>query len=241
MAEKHRLRQNRAGTVINLTSVKQETALGKALKIVTAKLLDDFGLDLIHKKKWPLPDIVKQLEEDFPEVDFYDPSPRASMNPDGGVLSIRDEAGKEYPILISEVKNQGTNDLRAKEGKKRQAMGNAIERLGKNVIGIRTAMLSEGITPFVCFGYGVDFAAGSSILDRVATIAMFGKLNEVNVVNSGAQENFNRGSFFFREPEWTEDEMADVMFDVASRSIHYYLAKYGDNTFVKAPEPLDGI
>jgi type II restriction enzyme len=235
MAEKHRLRLNRAGTIINLTSRQQETALGGALKLATAELLGEFGLDLTHKKTWRLTEIVEQLKTDFPDVDFYAPSPAASMNPDGGVLSLRGKDGKEFPVVISEVKNQGTNDLRALEGKKPQAKGNAIERLGKNVIGIRTAMLSEGIVPFVCFGYGVDFADGSSILDRVATIAMFGTLNEVNVVNSGSQEQFNRGSFFFREAEWTEAEMVSVLVDIGTRSIHYYLAKYGEGAFVKAP------
>jgi type II restriction enzyme len=236
MAEKHRLRLNRAGTIINLTSKQQETALGQALKLATAQLLGDFGLDLVHKKSWKIPEIVEQLAKDFPEVEFYEPSARASMNPDGGVLSIRNTAGKEFPVLISEVKNQGTNHLRAEEGKPPQAKGNAIERLGKNVIGIRTAMLGEGIVPFVCFGYGVDFAEDSSILDRVATIAMFGNLNEICVVNAGSQEHFNRGSFFFRESEWDEDEMFKVLIEIGTRSIHYYLAKYGKDEFVKAPE-----
>ena len=132
-----------------------------------------------------------------------------------------DGAERSYPILISEVKNQGTNDLRAQEGKKKQAKGNAIERLGKKVIGFRAAMMSESIVPFICFGYGCDFADDSSILDRVTTIAMFGPLNQVNVVNHGKHGAFNRGSFFFREDPWTVDEMAELMFEVASRAIHY--------------------
>lgn len=234
MAEKHRLRLNRAGTIINLTSRQQETALGGALTVATAELLDQFGFELVHKKRWLLSDIVDRLSADFPEVDFYTPSAQASMNPDGGFLSIKDHDGVEYPILISEVKNQGTNDLRLAEGKKAQAKGNAIERLGKNVIGVRTAMLNEGIVPFVCFGYGIDFADGSSILDRVATIAMFGQLNEIYVVNTGSQEQFNRGSFFFRQPEWTEAEMAQILVEVGGRSIHYYLAKYGEGHFAKS-------
>jgi type II restriction enzyme len=45
-----------------------------------------------------------------------------------------------YPVLIAEVKNQGTNDLRAEEGLLKQAKGNAIERLGKNLLGLRTAL-----------------------------------------------------------------------------------------------------
>ncbi|HVO54684.1 MAG TPA: EcoRI family type II restriction endonuclease [Solirubrobacterales bacterium] len=237
MAEKHRLRLNRARTIINLTSRQQETALGQALKVATAHLLEEFGLELVHKKSWKLSEIVAELRGEFADVDFYDPSPAASMNPDGGVLSIvAREDGREHPVLVSEVKNQGTNDLRKEEGKKPQAKGNAIERLGKNVIGIRTAMLAQGIVPFVCFGYGVDFAEGSSILDRVATIAMFGTLNEVNVVNAGSDEQFNRGSFFFREKEWDEAEMSEILIDVGTRSIHYYLAKYGSDAFVEATE-----
>jgi type II restriction enzyme len=187
----------------------------------------------VHKKQWLLSDIVEQLSVEFPDVEFYVPSARSSMSPDGGILSIIDHDEKEFPILISEVKNQGTNDLRKAEGKKKQAMGNAIERLGKNVIGVRTAMLSEGIVPFVCFGYGIDFAAKSSILDRVATIAMFGKLNEIYVLNSGSRESFNRGSFYFRQRRWTAPEMTKILTEVGSRSIHYYFAKYGEQYFKK--------
>ena len=153
------------------------------------------------------------------------------MRPDGGILSMLDNEGTARPILITEVKNQGTNDLRVAEGKPKQAKGNAIERLGKNVIGFRTAMMSEAIVPFVCFGYGCDFADDSSILDRVSTIAMFGTLNTVNVVNQGESGSFNRGSFFFREQKWSVDEMAEVMYEVASRSIYYYFASYGEATF----------
>jgi len=236
MSEKSRLRVDRAGTIINATSKEQEKSLIQALEGATARLLEDFELKLTHKKRWELREIVDRLKGDFPEVEFYAPPKNRYMDPDGGVLSISDHDGTEFPILISEVKNQGTNDLRAGEGKKPQAMGNAIERLGKNVIGIRTAMLSEGIVPFVCFGYGVDFKEGSSIRDRVATIAMFGRLNEVSVVNSGDSERFNRGSFFFRKKPWSVSEMEDVLVEIGSRSIHYYLAKYGNKYFQKETE-----
>lgn len=184
-------------------------------------------IELHHDKSWRLADVVSRLRSDFPDVPFADVMPNSAMKPDGGILSIKSRDQSLHPILIIEVKNQGTNDLRVAEGLKRQAQGNAIERLGKNVIGFRTALMGEGIVPFVCFGYGCDFATGSSILDRVVTIAMFGPLNSISVVNSGDGEQFNRGSFFFREEEWTADEMVEVMSDVASRSIHYYYAKFG--------------
>ena len=184
-----------------------------------------------HAPQLLLKDVIGVLRDDFPDVTFAQPKETSSMRPDGGVLSIVDRDGGRHTILITEVKNQGTNDLRAAEGKSRQSRGNAIERLGKNVIGFRAAMLMEDIMPFVCFGFGCDFEEESSIRDRVVTIAMFGPLNEICVVNQGDGKRFNRGSFFFREKEWRWEEMADVMHEVARRSIHYYFAKLGQDAF----------
>ena len=153
--------------------------------------------------------------------------------PDAGILSIESnrEDALTYPILIAEVKNQGTNDQREREGKARQSRGNAIERLGKNLIGLRTALMRESIFPFVCFGYGCDFEDGSSILDRVSMMAMFGRLNETYLHNEEGGK-FNRGSFYFREERWSVDEMADVMKDIAERSILYYFSEYREGHFL---------
>jgi len=231
MSRKDKLRKQRTGTVINLTSKKQETELGHALKTVETRLDKEFGVQLKHKERWYLKDVVERLQPAFPDVEFHHHFDTTYMQPDGGILSMLNTEGREFPILISEVKNQGTNDLRVAEGKKKQSRGNAIERLGKNVLGFRTAMMDEQIFPFLCFGYGGDFADDSSILDRVTTIAMFGPLNTVSVVNEGEGGRFNRGSFFFREEHWSADEMADVMVDVAGRSIHHYFARYGEDQF----------
>lgn len=233
MSKKDDLRKQRDGTVINSTSKQQEKKFGKVLDQLQSKLIAEFGLKIHHEKKWMLKDIVAHLVAIFPDIKFVNHFATSFMSPDGGIYTIEDKNGKRYPILISEVKNQGTNDLRAEEGKQKQAKGNAIERLGKNVIGFRTALLGESIFPFVCFGYGCDFEEDSSILDRVVTIAMFGPLNTISVVNQGEGGMFNRGSFFFRGEKWTELEMLNVMHEVAKRSIHYYFAKYGDDFFVK--------
>ena len=236
MAQKQRLRQNRYGTVINATSSTQELQLGAALVDATERLTAKFGVMFKHEKRVMLTDIVASLRHSYPSVTFGEPLPNTSMSPDGGILSIVSvDSERTFPVLITEVKNQGTNDLRAQEGLKRQAMGNAIERLGKNVIGFRAMMLNEGIIPFVCFGYGWDFHEGSNILDRVKTIAIFGELNQVNVIPEGEEGLFNRGSFFFRLEPWSLEEMSNVMFDVGSRAIHYYFAKFGDDAFKMIP------
>jgi type II restriction enzyme len=227
-----RLRVQRSGTVLNLTSKQQETTLGSALKKVVAKLEREFtDIRLHHRRSWPLAEIVEKLQLDFPDVPFAKPAANRWLEPDGGILSIVDRQGDARVILISEIKSQGTNDALEAEGKKRQAKGNAIERLGKNLIGFRTAMLGEQIMPFVCFGDGCDFAPDSYILDRVVTMAMFGPLNEIEVHNRGEAGLFNRGSFFFREKPWTEALMAREMHEIACRSIHYYFSKHGTRAF----------
>lgn len=211
----------------------QELELGDALVDATERLTEKFGVAFRHEKKVMLSNIVADLRQSFPSVSFADPLPKTFISPDGGILSILSKEGdRAFPILTTEVKNQGPNDLREREGLKRRAMGNAIERLGKNVIGFLAMMLDDGIIPFVCVGYGWHFHEGSSILDRVKTIAMFGELNRVNVIPEGDEGLFNRGSFFFRREPWSLKEMSDIMFDVGSRAIHYYFAKFGDDAFM---------
>lgn len=232
MAKKHQLRELRAGTVINVTSVKQETDVIKALRNVEAHLKERYpGVTLRHDKKWDLAAIVSRLSQVFPDGDFHYHFDASHIRPDGGILSVVDENGEPFPILISEVKNQGTNDLRKAEGKPKQAKGNAIERLGKNVIGLRAAFRGESIFPFVCFGYGCDFEPDSSILDRVTTIAMFGRLCRVYFHDSGPHGYFDRGSYFFRAERWTTAEMSRVMIEIAEGALLYDMSKYGRAAF----------
>ena len=234
MARKEDLRKLREGTVINVTSKQQESQIVKALLKVVARLRDEFGtkIQVEHLTQWYLKDIVAELRGQYPDVEFDHHLTTSSIRPDGGILRIHapGEDHLSYPILIAEAKNQGTNDLRAQEGLPKQGRGNAVERLGKNVIGLRAALMRESIFPFVCFGYGCDFADGSSILDRVTVISMFGHLNRTYLHNEGG-DKFNRGSFYFRCEEWSIDEMADIMHDIARRSVLYYFSKYGDKQF----------
>lgn len=237
MARKHQLREQRTGTVINATAKQQESDVIKALTRVVEHLGKKFGkkINLVHEKQWYLKDIVAELRHSYPDVDFHYHFDTSSIRPDGGLLYLRAKPGDgvSFPILIAEVKNQGTNDLRASEGLPKQARGNAIERLGKNLIGLRTALMRETIFPFVCFGYGCDFESDSSILDRVSTMAMFGRLN-TTYLHDEEGGKFDRGSFYFRPNRWTVDEMVGVMKDIAVRAVLYYMSKYGEDHFADA-------
>jgi type II restriction enzyme len=190
MAKKAQLRITREGTVINTTSKKQEAAVMRALRKVKKRLYTEYNVQLHWRRQWFLYDIVADLRTNFADVDFTYFFKTSSLRPDGGILTMVDAADKHHVILITEKKNQGTNDARLLEGLRKQAKGNAIERLGKNVIGLKTALLAEGIFPFVCFGDGCDFARNSSILGRVVTIAMFGKLNNIYLHPQGANRDF---------------------------------------------------
>jgi type II restriction enzyme len=232
LANKDDLRLQRANTVINARSKGQEKAMMRAMAAVVEGLQAKFsGIRLHHVAEWKLKDVVARLRAHFPNVDFHHHFDNTTMRPDGGILSIVGKSGDIYPILIAEKKNQGTNDLRAREGLTKQSKGNAIERLGKNVIGFRTAMKTESIFPFVCFGDGCDFADDSSILDRVVTMAQFGKLNVEHLHNQGSNNEFDRGTFYFRVGEWTEREMADLSLKLAEKSVFYYFSKYGEDAF----------
>lgn len=233
MARKEDLRKQRANTVINTTSKRQEKTLMRAVRRCVDELSEAYpGVRLQHDTQWKLADIVGRLRHEYPDVLFHYYFETSAMRPDGGILSVIVDGEGPLPILVSEKKNQGTNDLRALEGKLPQAKGNAIERLGKNVIGFRTALRGEAITPFVCFGDGVDFADNSSILDRVVTIAMFGELGRTVVHDEGAAGDFDRGSFHFKVEEWKEDEMYEICYDICERSLLYYMSKYGKSNVI---------
>jgi len=146
MARKEDLRNQRTGTVINLGSKKQEQHLVPALRYVEDEIINHFGVNLNFQNTWYLKDIVRYLKTHFPNIEFHHYFDSTYMCPDGGILSLQRNDSKTYPILITEVKIQGTNDIRARERLKKQSKGNAIERLGKNVIGPKESL--ENLFPF---------------------------------------------------------------------------------------------
>lgn len=213
-------------------SFNQEHQLMKAIERVINTIFEkpEFAnLTLEHEKSILLNTIISQLKEMYQNTDFTDCFDNSSMRPDGGITYLVDKNNNRYPILIAEKKNQGTNDLRNQEGLRKQAKGNAVERLGKNVIGLKTYTMGWNIFPFVCFGDGCDFAEDSSIIDRVKTIAMFGNLNKEYLTPTDCF--FFRGSYYFRRQHWTEEEMYSRCLPVAEKSIYHYFSLFGKEYF----------
>ena len=217
---------------LNKKSKYEDRLISSVAKIVAEDLQNEYGVKIEIESRLYIRDIVKDLRKRFPEVKFENPENNNSfITPDAGISYLIDKESNKYVVLIGETKCQGTNDERQKQGLSKQAMGNAIERLGKNVIAFRTYLMNESIFPFVCFGDGCDFAKGSSILDRVHAISMFRSLNEDHTFNEGKDKEISIGSYYFRAESWTESEIFDIMYDVAKKSVNYYFEKYGREIF----------
>ena len=117
MSNKNELRNQRINTIINITSKGQEKEVMLALRNVEEKIRFNFPyLVLDFKKKMFLKNIVEHLKKHFINIDFFYNFDTSFITPDGGFLSIVDRNNNIYLILIPEVKNQGTNDLRLQEG-----------------------------------------------------------------------------------------------------------------------------
>lgn len=117
--------------------------------------LSSLGYKLAYVKSIHLSELIGIIKSYDKRSEFAPLTNEDSfIRPDGGILLLAKESDSKYKriVLAVEMKRQGTNDQRAAEGKKKQAQGNAIERLGKNLIGIRSTLQYEKVTPFVCFG-----------------------------------------------------------------------------------------
>lgn len=196
------------GGVDNFTQGNYYFEIGKTLEI-------SFMIKNIKSSK-----IRAQFDMDFSEN---------SIRPDGGILFLRkrDDENFKKILLVTEAKRQGTNDERIKEGKNKQAQGNAIERLGKNLTGIKAMLNHEKITPFVCFGWGCDFAPDAKVvLAKLNVLNEFYYLNKTYIFKTDGNSDhnyFSPVSMYFREKKWEVDEMFEVMKEIAETSLRYYI------------------
>jgi type II restriction enzyme len=229
MSTSDQLRQNASQHLPKNTLSKGDD---RKIAIVMAKVIEhlsarfklaELGYYLEYVKSVKLSELVGIIKGYDKRTEFATLTKEDSyIKPDGGILVLRKADDEQYKriALAVEMKHQGTNSKRLAEGKGKQSMGNAIERLGKNLIGIRATLQYEKVTPFVCFGWGDDFAEGSSIRDRVITMNEFYPLNRIFVHK---RESYAPVSMFFREQEWGEDELFKEMKEIAEASINAYI------------------
>ena len=189
-------------------------------------------IEFKHQKKMSLEEVIDILKDQAPSLSSFfckksktrkkysEFSETAFFMPDGGILYFEKD-GKKKIILISEMKRQGTNDKRINQKLGKQSKGNAVERLGKNLIIVRDLFKSEKIIPFVCFGKGCDFSLESSILDRIISMNDGFSLNKIIVKKDYLP--FEPVSMMFKEKDWTEKSITNICLNIAETSISYYL------------------
>lgn len=229
------LRKSHIHILLNDHSSKMESRLDKALELTEQAVRNETGLTIKRIDKLYVKGLVQELNRRYAKqigVEFdraFKMTDNSWLKPDGGFWYVEDWPEPRRWILVAEAKRQGTNDARAQEGLPKQAKGNAIERLGKNMRGFDALFLGEDITPFVCFGEGCDFAPDSSILDRVSTLNGFFPLNRVFVDKIKLPDGtdvLKPASLFFRCDPWTPKEMHDVLLPVCLHAIEHYRRRY---------------
>lgn len=221
----------------NTKSKVDDKDIYKAMKEVHNYIMERFDIknnlpewEIIFEKSIDVAYMINMIKKRQIRNEFEDKYCDRTIHPDGGVLYIRNKkTGEKLPLVIAEIKRQGTNDIREQEGKSKQATGNAIERLGKNLTGIKTMMNYEKITPFVCFGWGCDFSDNEecgTVLSKVVMMNEFYPLNRIFVFKRDGNANYNDFapvSMYFREKKWEVNEMRDIMKEIAETSLRYWI------------------
>lgn len=184
--------------------------------------------ELLYDKKIKIIDMIKFIESKKIRSEFFPYDEGRSIVPDGGIIYLIDKVNDvKLPLLIAEVKHQGTNKERIQKGKNKQATGNAIERLGKNLTAIKSYLHYENITPFVCFGHGCDFAPNElTVLNKIWCLNEFYDINKIFVNkrdNDKDHGGFSPVSMYFREEKWSVSEMTEIMKEIAEYSFRYWL------------------
>lgn len=222
----------------NAKSKKDDKDIYTAMAHVQLYLLTRFNIpcdypdyEIVFEKNIEVKYMIDMIKKAGLRNEFEYKYVDRTIVPDGGILYLRNKKNDEkLPLVIAEIKRQGTNKERLAEGKQKQATGNAIERLGKNLTGIKTMMNYEKITPFVCFGWGCDFDPDNeecgTVMSKVVMLNEFYPINRIYVFKKDGNANLNSFSpvsMYFREKPWTVKEMADIMVEIAETSFRYWM------------------
>ncbi|MCD8213148.1 MAG: restriction endonuclease [Campylobacter sp.] len=192
MSNGDKLRQNLNQHLPKNTKSKQDDKnISIAMQNVIEYLNDRFkdignfkGFCIDFEKSLSIKAMIENIRHSNVRKQFDYTYEANAIKPDGGFLILKKIGDENYQklLLAAEMKRQGTNDKRQKEGKDKQAQGNAIERLGKNLTGIKAMMNHEDITPFLCFGSGCDFADNSTTVPaKISTLNEFYYLNRTYI------------------------------------------------------------
>lgn len=158
------------------------------------------------------------------------------MEPDGGLIWLTNKKNPalRFPILVSEMKTQGTNEGRNAYGLKNQATGNAIERSGRYGLAFRNMYEYDDILPLVVFASGCDFnfdtknrpvdsaskIQGGKIVSMNGGMAPFNKIYTSK--NMPRRRRMLPNTFMARKEYYSVTEMMDVLKVVSLDALKYF-------------------
>lgn len=148
------------------------------------------------------------------------------------IVVVEGEKRKYLPIFMGEMKKQGTNCDRMKEGKNKQAIGNAAgDRTAKNfeIAADYCYLTDKTLFPYNAFFHGCDFA------DEEISETTKGKLKpffgELNVLNPYFDKDVwwtrKGGSCFYQSEDYTFEQLYDICHACCEIGVDYYKSKHG--------------
>ena len=185
-----------------------DVTVNKISHLVLEQLKCDFPmLTFRYRNSVSKKEINESLEKLDPELGQTLFVVNSRIKPDGGIIEVKDDAGRWRVVLVSEAKHQGKDLENIRKGKlvgkkKNQdlmAAGNAIERSHKNISEIANMMLGESHFPYVLFLEGTNFLTETINVarpdGRVVTLeynaGMLNRLDRLTSANYGLPINSN--------------------------------------------------
>lgn len=199
---RERIEQHKIKNILS----KQDDKNMKRCAEATVELLRELLPQHNFSVEWALP-FTKIA--DYCGIEIADDFKDRKILPDGGVIWM----DNRVPVLISEIKHQGTNDERKKEGKPKQATGNAIERYGKNLMVLQKMFSNKEYLPAVVFCWGCDFSAEqTTVLSKLYALNCFCEMNKYYLRQGIGVKAHN---VFYRKEKWTNEEITLIMTELA--------------------------
>ena len=185
-----------------------DSAVGEVSQVVTEWLKNSFPqLEFRHRKhitKQEINDALKKVDKELGQTLFVND---ANIQPDGGIIEVKDDEGNWRVVLVSEAKHQGKDIENIKAGKMvgrnndqdLMVAGNAVERSHKNISEIANFMLAEFYFPYVLFLEGSNFLTENVSIERpdgrVVTLqydaGSLNRLDRLTAANYGQPINTN--------------------------------------------------
>ena len=188
---------------------KSHDSLVKSTSLLVIKKLQEKipQLSFRHRTSINKEEINKALQKVDPELGQTLFVTESNIQPDGGIIEVKDDSGNWRVILVSEAKHQGKDIENIQQGKlvgknndqDLMVAGNAIERSHKNISEIANFMLGESYFPYVLFLEGSNFLTENITVTRPDgrkitlhyNVGSLNRLDRLTAANYGMEMNKN--------------------------------------------------